>query len=141
MKTILILGAGLSASSLIRYLLEKSTIYDWEIRIVDRDIDLVTKKINGHSNGVPLSFDVLNSSERLVEISSADLVISMLPARFHINVAKDCVEAKTNLITPSYISSEIRALDAKAKEAGQNNISRIPCELIIPWIIIAFRCN
>ena len=118
MKTILILGAGLSASSLIRYLLEKSTIYDWEIRIVDRDIDLVTKKINGHSNGVPLSFDVLNSSERLVEISSADLVISMLPARFHIDVAKDCVEAKTNLITPSYISSEIRALDAKAKEAG-----------------------
>ena len=118
MKKILVLGAGLSASSLIRYLLENSTKYNWEIRIVDRDIELVTKKINGHSNGVALSFDALNPNERMVEIKAADLVISMLPARFHIDVAKDCVAAKTNLITPSYISPEIRALDTQAKEAG-----------------------
>jgi saccharopine dehydrogenase-like NADP-dependent oxidoreductase len=118
MKTILVLGAGLSASSLIRYLLENSTIYDWEVRIVDRDIALVNKKINGHSNGVGLAFDALDSKQRMVEIKAANLVISMLPARFHIDVANDCVEAKTNLITPSYISPEIRALDAKAKEAG-----------------------
>ena len=48
----------------------------------------------------------------------ADLVISMLPARFHLDVANDCVELKTNLITPSYISPEMRALDQVAKDAG-----------------------
>ena len=37
MKTILILGAGLSASSMIRYLLKHSVAENWKLRIVDRD--------------------------------------------------------------------------------------------------------
>ena len=118
MKTILILGAGLSSSSLIRYLLYNSSQFNWQIRIVDQDIDLVKKKINGNPNGVALSFNALSPEERRPEIEKADLVISMLPARFHIDVAKDCIELKTNLITPSYISPEMKALDSAAKAAG-----------------------
>ena len=118
MKTILILGAGLSSSSLIRYLLEKSVGFNWQLRIVDQDIELVKSKINGHPNGTALSFNALDSDERKPEIEKADLVISMLPARFHIGVAEDCIALKTNLITPSYISPEMRALDIKAREAG-----------------------
>ena len=118
MKTILILGAGLSSSSLIRYLLEKSVESNWQLRIVDQDIALVNTKINGHPNGTALSFNALDSDERKPEIEKADLVISMLPARFHIGVAEDCIALKTNLITPSYISPEMRALDIKAREAG-----------------------
>ena len=118
MKTILILGAGLSSSSLIRYLLEKSLENNWQLRIVDQDIELVKTKINGHPNGTALSFNALDSDERKPEIEKADLVISMLPARFHIGVAEDCIALKTNLITPSYISPEMRALDIEAREAG-----------------------
>lgn len=118
MKTILVLGAGLSASSLIRYLLDNSVIYDWEVRIVDRDMDLVHKKIGGHVNGIPLAFNALDPIERRPEIEKADLVISMLPARFHVDVAQDCIDLKTNLITPSYISPEMRALDEAAQKAG-----------------------
>ena len=117
-RKILILGAGLSSSSLIRYLLEHSTIYNWEIRVVDQDITLVLNKLNGHPNGVPLNFNALESAQRRPEIKEADIVISMLPARFHVEVAKDCIDLKTNLITPSYISPEMQALDASAKEAG-----------------------
>ena len=118
MKTILILGAGLSASSLIRYLLENSNTYNWKIRIVDQDINLVNRKINGHTNAIALSFNALDSLERRPEIELADLVISMLPARFHVDVAKDCIALKTNLITPSYISEEMKELDEQAKAAG-----------------------
>ena len=118
MKTILILGAGLSSSSLIRYLLENSTENDWKVRIVDRDQALVEQKINGHTNGVALSFNALDANERLPEIEQADLVISMLPARFHIEVAEDCIATQTDLITPSYISTEMRALNEKAEAAG-----------------------
>ena len=118
MKTILILGAGLSASSLIRYLLENSNTYNWKIRIVDQDLDLVNKKINGHPNAIALSFNALDSLERQPEIEKADLVISMLPARFHVDVAKDCIALKTNLITPSYISEEMKELDEQAKASG-----------------------
>ncbi|MCO5260976.1 MAG: saccharopine dehydrogenase NADP-binding domain-containing protein [Crocinitomicaceae bacterium] len=118
MKSILVLGAGLSSSSLIRYLLKQSEIYDWKIRITDQDIDKVKAKINNHPNGIALNFDALSSSERRPEIEHADLVISMLPANFHVEVAKDCIEFKTNLVTPSYVSPEMKALDEAAKNAG-----------------------
>ena len=118
MKTILVIGAGLSSSSLIRYLLQNSISNNWQIRVVDQDIELAKRKIAGFSNGEALSFNALNPLERRPEIEKADLVISMLPARFHVEVAKDCIELKTNLITPSYVSPEMRELDASAKEAG-----------------------
>jgi len=118
MKTILVLGAGLSSSSMIRYLLENAPVEDWQVRIVDRDLELVNRKINGSPYGTALAFNALDADERRPEIEKADLVISMLPARFHIGVAEDCIALKKNLITPSYISPEMRALDEKAKEAG-----------------------
>jgi saccharopine dehydrogenase-like NADP-dependent oxidoreductase len=118
MKTILILGAGMSASSLIRYLLAHSEAEKWRIKIVDQNISLVQKKINGHPNAEALSFNALDSKERKPAIAHADLVISMLPAIYHVEVAKDCIEVRTNLITPSYISPEMRALNEEAREAG-----------------------
>ena len=118
MKTILVLGAGLSSSSLIRYFLENAEENDWQVRIVDRDLDLVKQKINGNDRGVALSFNALDPNERRPEIEKADLVVSMLPARFHVEVAEDCIDLKTNLITPSYISPEMKALDERAKAAG-----------------------
>ncbi|MFT6500635.1 MAG: saccharopine dehydrogenase-like NADP-dependent oxidoreductase [Crocinitomicaceae bacterium] len=118
MKNILVLGAGLSSSSLIRYLLENSVENDWKVSIVDQDIEMVRLKIAGHVNGEALSFNATDRSQRLPQMEKADLVISMLPARFHVPIAEDCIELKTNLITPSYISQEMRNLDAKAKQAG-----------------------
>ena len=118
MKTILVLGAGLSASTLIRYLLNNSVKHDWTVRIVDQDLNTVKKKINGHVNGVALSFNALNPDERRPEIQKADLVISMLPARFHTEVALDCIDFKTNLITPSYVSDEMKELSKAVEESG-----------------------
>ncbi len=118
MKTILILGAGMSASSLIRYLLQQSVENDWQVRIVDQDIELVKRKINGHPRGLALAFNALNSSERKIEIEQADIVISMLPARYHVDVAKDCIASKKHLITPSYISTEMQALNEETQKAG-----------------------
>ncbi|MDG1841644.1 MAG: saccharopine dehydrogenase C-terminal domain-containing protein [Crocinitomicaceae bacterium] len=118
MKKILILGAGLSASSLIRYLLKHAEENSWQLTIVDKDITLIKEKINGSSFAKAISFNALDPNERRPEISRSDLVISMLPARFHVDVAADCIDLKTNLITPSYVSEEMKCLDAKAKKAG-----------------------
>ena len=118
MKKILILGAGLSASSMIRYLLNLAQENDWHLKIVDQDIELVKRKINNHPNAEALAFNALNPHERRPAIGHSDLVISMLPARFHVEVAKDCIDLHVDLITPSYISPEMRALNEDAKEAG-----------------------
>jgi len=42
----------------------------------------------------------------------------MLPARFHIEVAKDCIKFEKNLVTASYINDEMQALDEDAKAKG-----------------------
>lgn len=118
MKTILVIGAGLSSSSLIRYFLQNAEAENWEIRVVDQDLDLVKRKLNGHPRGVALSFNALDPVQRRPEIERADLVVSMLPARFHIDVARDCIELNTNLITPSYVSPEMKLLDEAAKKSG-----------------------
>ena len=117
MKNILVIGAGLSSSSLIRYFIQNANSENWTIRVVDRDLDLVKRKIGGSERTEALSFNALDPNERRPHIEWADLVISMLPARFHVEVAEDCIELQTNLITPSYVSPEMKALDAAAKEA------------------------
>lgn len=118
MKTILLLGAGLSSSSLIRYFLQHAEKFNWQLRVCDQNLSLVKQKLNGHARGVALSFNALNPEERKEEIKQADLVISMLPARFHVDIALDCIKYKTNLITPSYVSNEMKALHNEAQKAG-----------------------
>lgn len=125
MKTILILGAGLSASSMIRYLLQHCEKENWRLRIVDRDKNRILSLINNNQNAEALDFDATVSSIRLAEIENADLVISMLPARFHVEVAEDCITARKNLITPSYISPEMKALNQKAIDAGVTIMNEI----------------
>lgn len=118
MKRILLLGAGLSASTLIKYLLSHAEENNWQLRVVDQSLDLVEFKLAGHPCGVALSFNALDRNERWEELKNADLVISMLPARFHLEIAKDCLELKKNLITPSYVSPEMRVLNDEVQNAG-----------------------
>lgn len=116
MRHILVIGAGRSASSLIKYLLDHSEKEQLHITIGDLSIELAQQKTNNHKNARAISFDVCNDEQRKKEIQQADIVISMLPAHLHIEVAKDCVFYKKNMITASYISEEMKSLDFQAKE-------------------------
>mgnify|MGYP000019059690 CR=1 FL=1 len=118
MKKILLFGAGLSASTLIKYLLDRSDAESWHLDVVDQNLELVNAKLAGHPNATAHAFNALDSTQRRPYIAQADLVISMLPAVYHVEVAKDCIDLQKHLITPSYISAEMRALDAQAKDAG-----------------------
>lgn len=115
MKRILVLGAGLSSSSLIKYLLDNAKEFDWKVVVGDMDVELAKRKIGGNERGEAFMFDVSDEEMRSREISSSDIVISMLPARFHHLVANDCVDYGINMVTASYVSPEIRALDSEAK--------------------------
>jgi len=118
MKKILILGAGLSSSSLIKYLLDHSNECNWKVRVGDISLDLVKKKVSNHANGEAFEFDISNEQQRSEEIKNADIVISMLPARFHHFVAEKCVEFGKHMITASYVSNEVKALHEQAVEKG-----------------------
>jgi saccharopine dehydrogenase-like NADP-dependent oxidoreductase len=118
MRNIALLGAGRSASSLIKYLVDNSVQEDLKITIADREIGHLADIVGDTDRVTEVVFDVFDDEARLALIKSSDLIISMLPARFHIVVAKDCVAHKTNMITASYITDEMKALDQEAKDAG-----------------------
>lgn len=118
MKRILIIGAGRSASSLIKYLLDKSQDENLQITIGDLSEELAKTKTKGHPNARAIAFDVNNEVQRHQEIQQADIVVSMLPAHMHIEVAKDCVLYKKHMVTASYISPAMQELDAEAKANG-----------------------
>ena len=114
MRNILVIGAGRSSSSLITYLLQKSTLENLHITAADVSLELALGKIKNHPNGTAIVLDICNESERKIAIKNADIVISMLPAHLHINVAKDCLEFGKNMVTASYISNEMKALNDEA---------------------------
>ena len=118
MRTILIIGAGRSASSLIQYLLEKSEKEQLHLIIGDLSLELAQKKTNNHPNATPIALDIFNAQQRQDAIQKATIVISMLPAHLHIEVAKDCILFNKHMVTASYISDAMLALDAEVKAKG-----------------------
>jgi saccharopine dehydrogenase (NADP+, L-glutamate forming) len=118
MKNILIIGAGLSATSLIKYLLQHSTEYGWQITVGDISLDLVKRKVADHPNGRAIQFNIKDLQQRTEEISRADIVVSMVPTSMHPIVAQECLKHGKHLLTPSYVSHEIKNMDTEAKEKG-----------------------
>ncbi|AWH84067.1 saccharopine dehydrogenase [Flavobacterium album] len=115
MRNILIIGAGRSASSLIEYLLNKSEAENLHITIGDLSAELAQRKTKGHPRASAITFDIFDENQRKEEISKADVVISMLPAHLHFEVAKDCITYKKHMVTASYISPAMQDLDAQVK--------------------------
>jgi saccharopine dehydrogenase-like NADP-dependent oxidoreductase len=118
MRNILIIGAGRSATSLIRYLLDKSEKEDLFITIGDISIQSAQKFTTGHPNARGIMLDVFNDVQRKEAVENSDLVISMLPARYHIEVARDCIEFGKHMVTASYVSKEMQALNHKVESKG-----------------------
>ncbi|QLG45679.1 saccharopine dehydrogenase family protein [Costertonia aggregata] len=118
MRNILVLGAGKSTSYLLDYFLEKTTVENLHITIGDINPDAIPGKIKNHASCTVRQLDIFKDVERKKAIAASDIVVSMLPARFHIKVAEDCIASKKHLVTASYVSDEIKALDNAAKENG-----------------------
>ena len=118
MQKILILGAGRSATSLINYLCQNAQENNWRIRLGEKDISLAQKKIIEFPNTQLIRFDIENDEQVHQEIGMTDLVISMMPARFHIIIAKKCAELGKNMVTASYLSEDIKKLAPEFESKG-----------------------
>lgn len=118
MRSVLIIGAGRSASSLIRYLLSKSESENLHLIVADLSLALAEKKTQNHPNATPIALNIFDADERKSAIEKASIVISMLPAHLHIEIAKDCLLFKKNLVTASYISDAMQALNEDVKNSN-----------------------
>lgn len=115
MKKILILGAGLVAGPLVRYLLDRP---GFSVDLRDVDADKARRLIRSHPRGTAEALDIRDDDGLRKEISSSDLVISMVPYVFHPRIAGICLDLRKNMVTASYAGPEMKALDAEARRAG-----------------------
>ena len=115
MNKVLLLGAGHVANPLVRYLVEKGI----QVTIASK---VFTEECQRLANEAPNCevepFDMNEEAHLEQLVRECDLAISLLPYAFHVRVAELCIRHKKNMVTASYVSEEMRALDEAAREAG-----------------------
>ena len=118
MRNILIIGGGKSTSYLIDYFLKQSARKQLTITIADQNPENAKKLLQGHPAGNVITLNVLDKVQRQNALKKADIVVSMLPAALHMEVARDCIVLKKHLVTASYVSEQMEALHTEAKSNG-----------------------
>ncbi|HEV2481387.1 MAG TPA: saccharopine dehydrogenase C-terminal domain-containing protein [Puia sp.] len=118
MKKILLFGAGKSATSLIRYLLNVTAARGWQLLVAESNWPLAQSKIGGAPQARAVAIDVRSVPERDALIAAADIVISLLPPSLHYQVALSCVKESKSLLTASYLDDSMRALEPEIRAKG-----------------------
>ncbi|WP_108804886.1 saccharopine dehydrogenase family protein [Aquimarina sp. Aq107] len=118
MRKILVIGAGKSTAVLIKYFQDKSISENLDITIGDISLSNAKALAANHPNTKAITLDVFDQNSRKKAIEDADIVVSMLPARFHIEVAKDCLRLEKSMVTASYVSKEMKELHEEVKKKG-----------------------
>jgi len=118
MKRILLFGAGKSATSLIRYLLDSTAARNWQLVVAESNLSLAESKIAGNPQARAVCLDVTREADRDALVATADIVISLLPPSLHYGVALSCLNNNKHLLTASYLDDAIRALEAEIRARG-----------------------
>ncbi|HEY0743777.1 MAG TPA: saccharopine dehydrogenase C-terminal domain-containing protein [Chryseosolibacter sp.] len=118
MKNLLVLGAGRSSSSLIKYVLDNAASCDWNVTVGDVSLTAAKEKVQNHARGKAIRFDINETESTTEAIQQADIIISLMPAHLHSLVAVRCLEFGKHLLNASYVSEEMKALHKEADSKG-----------------------
>ncbi len=114
MAGVLVLGAGMVTRPLVRYLLKHGV----GVTVASRTVEKAEALVAGFEKGRAVAWTAENREELQRLVRTHDVVISMLPYAYHLQVAQVCLEEKRHLITTSYVKPEMKALDAEARSRG-----------------------
>ncbi len=114
-KYILVLGAGRSSASLIRYLLQHADDNNWTVTVGDFSEAIARARIASFSAGRTVEFNIEDRERSRKAIAASDVVVSLLPAQLHLMAASICLEERKHLLTASYVSDQMKALNIEAK--------------------------
>ena len=114
MKKVLILGAGLVVKPIVEYLLKNN----FGLMIASPMKDRADEMINGNPLGLSLDWSMDDPAMLDKLIADYDIAVSLLPYKYHSDVAKVCLKLGKSLVTTSYIQPEMKDLDESARKAG-----------------------
>jgi len=114
MQKVLILGAGLVANPMVKYLLGKN----FKVSVASNTPDRAKIMVGNHPSGQTIFWEAGDEETLDTLVAGHDLTVSLLPYRFHVMVARHCLKHRKDLVTASYVKPEMMALDEEAKQAG-----------------------
>ncbi|MFW9965544.1 MAG: saccharopine dehydrogenase C-terminal domain-containing protein [Candidatus Thorarchaeota archaeon] len=115
MKKVLCLGAGLVARPYVQYMSD----HGFHVVVASRTKSKAELLIEGCKNAEVVTFNIMTDDDLLDELTSkADLVCSLLPYIYHVKAARVAIKYQKPFCTTSYISDEMKELDAEARAAG-----------------------
>jgi len=115
MKNVLVLGAGLVARPLLRYLLAH---YDHRILVATLDVPKAQQSMGEHPRGTIIHHDVTDIAKTTPLVAEADIVVSLLPAELNVPLAKLAIALRKPMVNTSYAAPEMWALDGDARKGG-----------------------
>ena len=111
-STIHWLGAGLSSTPGIRRLAQGDTPF------VVWNLDREQTRKSLLAAGVDTDVRELQFPAFWDSVHEGDIVVSMLPATMHMDVAREALRRGTHFVSSSYVSPDMRALHDEASDAG-----------------------
>jgi saccharopine dehydrogenase (NADP+, L-glutamate forming) len=114
MKKVLLLGAGLVARPMVEYLLDKG----YRLLIASPMKERADEMIGGHKSGSSVYWSMTDRKTLEKLVADSDITVSLLPSKFHLDVASVCLRQKKNLVTTSYAQPQMTELDSAARDAG-----------------------
>ena len=114
MKTVLVLGAGLVVKPMVEYLLENN----FRLMIASPMKERADEMIRGNPLGSSLDWSMDDPATLKKLVAEYDITVSLLPYKYHADVARVCLRYGKSLVTTSYVQKEIQALDEAAKNNG-----------------------
>ena len=115
MKKIFVAGAGLVARPLVKYLLDQPGFL---VEVADVEPGRAERIVGGHPRGTAVKLDIQDEAALAARIAGADLAISMVPYTFHPMLGRICIAHGKPMVTASYVSPAMRALDEDARRKG-----------------------
>ncbi|MCP4213130.1 MAG: saccharopine dehydrogenase, partial [bacterium] len=114
-KKSLVLGSGLVSRPGIHYLLARK---DFHITVASNELDVAQELVKGFGNGQAVYLDVKAEDGLENLVKDNDIIVSLLPWVFHVQVAELCLKYNKHMATASYVSDGMRKLDDAAREKG-----------------------
>lgn len=115
MKKIFVAGAGLVVRPLVGYLLDQP---DLQVEVGDVEPDRAARMVAGRPRGKAVIMDIQDAAALRERIAGADLVVSMVPYTFHPVIGRMAIDLGKPMVTASYVSPAMKALDEDAKRKG-----------------------
>jgi len=120
-REILVLGAGFVSGPLVEYLLRRPENSLTVASILKKEVEAFAKRFGPRVR--PEVVDITSAAAEAVAatealVCAADVVVSLVPASLHVGIARLVIKHKKQMVTASYVSPEMQALDSEARAAG-----------------------